>query len=131
MSVLARDLIEKQTEHIFKDTNTKDIKQSRVCLVVIANINRQSYYLILSSHSNNAFEYYQRFPDWNYLLAKKRCDGLKYTSCVNLRDIYEGEPLGRPILTVPENEFRKLIIAFKRWQNSNPDKLYNTIKDLV
>ena len=131
MSVLARDLIEKQTEHIFKDTNTKDIKQSRDCLIMIANANEQSYYLILSSHSNNAFEYYQRFPEWNYLLAKKRCEGLKYTSCVNLRDIYEGEPLGRPILTVPEDEFRKLIKAFKKWQTSNPDKLYSTIKDLV
>ncbi len=131
MSLSIRDVIKKETEHIFKDNNTRDIKQSRDCLIMIANANGQSYYLILSSHNNNAFEYYQRFPEDNYLLAKKKCEGLKYTSCVNLKDIYEGEPLGRTVLVVPEQEFKKMIDKFKKCQENNPDKLYEIIKEYL
>ena len=131
MSIAVRDIIKKETVHIFKDTNTRDIKQSRDCLIMIANANGQSYYLILSSHNNNAFEHYQRTPDEYYLLSKKKCMGLKYTSCVNLRDIYEGEPLGRMILAVPEDEFKKLLAKFHRWQSDNPDPLYEKIRDYI
>lgn len=131
MSLSIRDVIKKETEHVFKDNNACDIKQSRDCLIMIANANGQSYYLILSSHNNNAFEYYQRFPEDNYLLAKKKCAGLKYTSCVNLRDIYDGEPLGRTVLVVPEPEFKKMIDKFKRCQANNPDEFYVKIKDYL
>ena len=131
MSIAVRDVIVKKTEHIFKDDNTRDIKQSRDCLIMIVNVNSQSYYLILSSHQNNAFEWYQRFPEQNYLLSKKKCEGLEYTSCVNLEDIYEGEPLGKLVVVVPDSEYRKLIAKFKRWQEDNPDELYSSIKEYL
>lgn len=131
MSVEARDIIAKKTEHIFKDDNTKDIKVSRDCLIMIANSEGQSYYLTLSSHNNNAMEFYQRFPDQNYLLTKKKCEGLTYTSCVNLENIYKGEPLGRLVVILPDDEYRKLITKFIKWQEINPDELFVQVKDLI
>ena len=131
MNIEARDIISKHTEHYFKDNGAKDLKMGRDCLMMLADVNGQSYYLTLSSHDNNAFEYYQRFPDENYLLTKKNCHGLTYTSCVNVRDIYAEMPLGRMILTVPEDEFLNILDKLKKWQDKNPDPLYGVIKPYI
>lgn len=131
MSISARDIIAKKTEHVFTDNNTKDIKFSRDCLVMIADVNGQSYYLTLSTHNNNAFEYYQKNSRQCYLLTKKKCEGLAYTSCVNLDEIYEEEPLGKLVVIVPMDEYALLIEKFKKWQSKKPHRYYEKIKNYI
>ena len=130
MSIEVRDVIAKQ-DHRFKDTGALDVKVARDCLVMLVRSEREVYYLTLSTHNKNVMDFYQRFPDSNYLLSKKKCEGLKETSLVNLKNIYKGDVNGRLVVIIPSSEYSKLIKRFVRWQESNPDDLYGEVKQLL
>lgn len=117
--------------HVWKDTGSHEAKRARDCLIAIADKDEATYYLTISTHNNAAWEYYQKFPEWNYLLTKKKCESLQKTSVVNLRLIYKAEPMGKYLFSVSDQVFEDLIKRFKEWQNINPDPLYEEIKDII
>ena len=130
MSIEVRDVIAKQ-DHRFKDTGALDVKVARDCLIMLVSSENDVYYLTLSTHNKNVMDFYQRFPDSNYLLSKKKCEGLKDTSLVNLQSIYKGDVNGRLVVIIPSSEYSKLIKKFVSWQESNPDDLYGEVKQLL
>lgn len=130
MSIEVRDVIAKK-DHRFKDTGELDVKVARDCLVMLISSGEDVYYLTLATHNKNVMEVYQKYPDCNYLLAKKKCEGLKETSLVNLRSIYKGDVSGKLVVIVPSDEYGKLIKKFKRWQEANPDELYGEVKPML
>ena len=130
MSIEARDIIAK-SDHRFKDTGELDVKVARDCLVMLVSGDEGVYYLTLATHNKNVMEVYQKYPECNYLLSKKRCEGLKDTSLVNLQSIYKGDITGKLVVIVPSDEYRKLIKKFKRWQEVNPDELYDDVKPML
>ncbi len=131
MNFSERDIVLKTTEHKFIDNGQIDKKTGRYCLMICPQNVGESFYLILSTHSNTAFEYYQRFPKQNYLLSKKNCPGLPQTSCVNLRDIYEEKPLGYYTTSVPDDEYKKIVRKFKEYQASGNNKTFEKVKDYL
>ena len=130
MRMEVRDVIAK-SNHRFKDTGELDVKVVRNCLVMLVSTGADVYYLTLATHNKNVMEAYQKHPDSNYLLAKKKCEGLKETSLVNLSSIYKGNISGKLVVVIPSDEYRKMIKKFKRWQESNPDELYDEIKSML
>lgn len=56
---------------------------------------------------------------------------MKETSLVNLRSIYKGDVSGKLVVIVPSDEYGKLIKKFKRWQEANPDDLYEEVKPML
>ena len=131
MSLSERDIILKTTEHRFIDTGEIDRKTGRYCLIIYSKDERESFYLTLSTHHNTAFEYYQRFPNENYLLSKKKCPGLPQTSCVNLKNIYEERPLGYFTTNVPDDEYKKIVRKFKEYHSKECSDVYNKIAELM
>lgn len=130
MSIEVRDVIA-QKDHRFKDTGELDVKVARDCLVMLVSSGEDVYYLTLATHNKNVMEVYQKDPNCNYLLAKKKCEGLKETSLVNLRSIYKGDVSGKLVVIVPSDEYGKLIEKFKKWQEANPDELYGEVKPML
>ena len=130
MNVDVRDVIAKR-DHRFKDTGDLDIKIARDCMVMLVSNDNQVYYLTLTTHNDNVMENYQKYPDSNYLLAKKNCDGLRKTSLVNLKSIYKGDINGKLVVIVPSDEYKKIIKKFIRWQEENPDDLYAEVKPVL
>lgn len=58
-------------DHRFKDTGELDVKVAGDCLVMLVSSGEDVYYLTLAAHNKNVMEVYQKYPDCNYLLAKK------------------------------------------------------------
>lgn len=79
MSVEVRDVIAKR-DFRFKDNGQLDVKVARDCLVMLLSSGDDVYFLTLATHNKNVMETYQRYPDSNFLLTKKKCEGLKETS---------------------------------------------------
>lgn len=117
--------------HVWKDTGKHEAKGVRDCLIVIAEKDGATYYLTISTHNDTAWEFYQKYPEWNFLLTKKKCEGLEKTSVVNLKLINKVEPMGKYLFAVPERVLKDLIKQFKEWQEENPDPLYAEIKDII
>lgn len=117
--------------HVWRDTGSHEAKCARDCLIAIADKDEEIYYLTMSTHNDTAWEFYQKYPEWNYLLTKKKCESLKKTSVVNLKLINKAKPMGKYLFAVSDQVFTDLIRRFKEWQNENPDPLYEEIKDIV
>lgn len=117
--------------HVWKDTGSHEAKGTRDCLIAIADKDEATYYLTISTHNDTAWEFYQKYPEWNYLLTKKKCESLKKTSVVNLKLINKAEPMGKYLFAVSDQVLKDLIRRFKEWQNENPDPLYEEIKDII
>ena len=130
MNIEVRDVIAKK-DHCFKNTGEIDLKVARDCLVVLVSNEEDVYYLTLATNNKNVMEVYQKYPRSHYLLAKKKCEGLKETSLINLKSIYKGDISGKLVVIIPTDEFRKIIKKFKLWQECNPDELYNEMKYML
>lgn len=130
MSVGIGDVIKKRN-HTFEDNGKSDYKPERPCLVFLANVNDTPYYLTMATHNHKVQEWYQAYPDENYLLTKKKCEGLEQTSLVNLVTINKGEPTGRLMVIVPSYEMEKLKRKFKTYQSEHPHKLYSEIEEYL
>ena len=130
MSVEVRDVIAKR-DFRFKDNGQLDVKVVRDCLVMLLSSGDDVYFLTLATHNKNVMETYQRYPDSNFLLTKKKCEGLKETSLVNLRNIYKGDSEGKLVVIVPSDQYSKLIKKFREWQEIHPDDLYEEVKPLL
>ena len=130
MSFARGEVIENFT-HVWKDTGAHEAKQARDCLIAIADKEGMTYYLTISTHNDNAWGFYQKFPEWNYLLTKKKCEGIKKTSVVNLKLINKAEPMGKYLFSLSDQVLKDMIRKFKKWQVENPDQFYDEIKDLI
>lgn len=120
---------------VFKDDFTPDPKGIRPAMITIAvtEDNQFMYYLTLTSQTDKYFER----PEWKdmyFLLKKTESNKLKYSSLVNLQNIYK-EPVSddQPIAFVQPDEYKKLVRKFIAWQESLdiPDEYYNEIKSLL
>ena len=130
MSTEARDVI-KTSDFRFKDTGELDLKPARLCLVMLVGRDDDVYYLTLATHNGNVMEKYQKYPECNYLLTKEKCEGLPKTSLVNLQSIYRGDIGSNYIVMVPSEEYEKMMQKFKRWQETNPDDLYEEVRPML
>lgn len=130
MSFAKGDVIVNYT-HVWKDTNEHEAKQARDCLIAIAENDGRTYYLTLSTHNHTAWEFYQKYPEWNYLLTKKKCEWISENSVVNLKLINNATPMGKFIFSVSDKVMKDMIRKFKDWQEANPDPLYEEIKNML
>lgn len=126
MSLSKGEVIANQL-HVWKDTGEREVKFARCCLVAVAGNDNEVYYLTISTHNDSAWEYYQKFPEWNFILSKKNCEGIRKTSVVNLKHINKAKPVGKYVLSVPDCTLNKIIKKLKEWQAQNPDPIYEEI----
>ena len=130
MNIQVRDIYAKK-DHRFDDTGIIDTKAARNCLVALISSDNHIYYLTLATHNKNVMDVYQKYPDKNYMLTKKKVEGLAETSLVNLESIYKDDINGRLVVVVPSGEYDKLVKKFKIWQEQHPHPLYSEVKPLL
>ena len=130
MNLEQRDIFKKEAL-VFGDTGEADIKGKRPCLVLLTTNGSDTYYLSCATHNNTVFEYMQKYPEWNFMLVKKKIPQLDRTSLVNLKTIYKDHIDKEPVVVIPSDIFAKMIRQFKEYQAKHPHPLYDEIKDLI
>jgi hypothetical protein len=130
MNLEQRDIFKKENL-IFDDTGEIDVKGKRSCLVLLVSNGSAQYYLSCATHNKKVFEFYQKHPDWNYMLTKKKIPELQNTCLVNLKSIYKEILDEDPIIVIPSDIFKRVIRQFKEYQSEHPHPLYDEIKDLI
>ncbi len=130
MNLEQRDLFIKENL-VFDETGEVDVKGKRPCLVLLVTDRSDKYYLSCATHNNRVLEYYQRYPEWNYMLTKKTIPQLDNTCLVNLKSIYKENLNNDPIIIIPTDIFCKMIRQFKKYPSEYPHPLYDEIKDLL
>lgn len=129
MSIQPREIYAES--HFIFDNGDIDQKDNRNCMVALVSEEGYYYYLTLATHDNDVMNNYQRYPEENYLLSKKKVFGLNRTSLVNLRSIYKGPLKGKLVVIVPDDEYKKLMKKFVSFQESHPNPLYLEMKPLL
>ena len=130
MNLEQRDIFKKENLE-FWDTGEIDVKGKRPCLVLLVSSESDKYYLSCATHNKRVLEFYQRYPEWNYMLTRKKIPELEDTCLVNLKNIYKENINKKPLVIIPSDIFGKMIRQFKEYQSEHPHPLYDEIKDLL
>ena len=96
--------------------------------IAIDDFSDEIYYLLLTSNIGRA----QIYPDQYYDLSDHWEEvGLQKPSLINLQHIYKGNGGMKTIGGLWPRLFKDVIRRLKEYQNMNPSKYYEEIKNLI